>query len=179
VREATQQVQDGGHGIEAKAGVKLAFAHILNNQGMGINAAQEVTIEATDNRVIGNGETGIFSNEGDIDIHEAIEVVDNAGWGIWAAGGDVSINALLQSAQLSKVNNNGKGGIRADTVIGEGGYPVRYRTAATASRPRLGSNWHLPIFSTIKGWVLMPLKRSPSKALATKLSTTAVMALLS
>ncbi len=61
-------------------------------------------------------DTGIFSSEGDIDIHEAIQVADNGGWGIHAKGGDVSINALLQSAQLSKVNNNGKGGIRADAI---------------------------------------------------------------
>jgi parallel beta-helix repeat protein len=125
-------------GIWTEEGVVIRDDKLTNNGKGGIFSVKgDVIIKGTGNEITNNGGDGISVLKGDVTIEGNTTIIDNAGWGIYTEGGHVSINALLMSAQLSKVNNNGKGGIRADAVIGEGGYP-----AGTGRRPRhRGQGW--------------------------------------
>ncbi|MCK4353293.1 right-handed parallel beta-helix repeat-containing protein [candidate division WOR-3 bacterium] len=111
-----------GHGISAGYGVSLFNSKVLNNERGGIYTwiSGGVQIMGTDNQVSGNKEDGIYATD-DINIGQGvIEVCDNGGLGIFTEDGEkVLINNIgygppAYPDSISKVNNNGGGGIRAD-----------------------------------------------------------------
>lgn len=114
-----------GPGILSSGPVAVASVVIADNGGPGISTFDEAAIVGgDDNRISGNRGAGVIASRG-VRIQEAVvEIAGNGGWGVHAAGGNLSINAgpvNPEPGNLVRITGNGVGaGCTSWSIDGQG-----------------------------------------------------------
>jgi len=112
-----------GSGIMSGGYIKLNEVKADNNQGDGLHGTYDIKIKGNGNEFNGNRSCGIFSQPGSVDAsHAVIQANNNGFYGIWTRGGGININfpiTVTYSTELSRVNGNRHGGLRANAKYGD------------------------------------------------------------